>query len=565
MRVTVSISALVDALASAGVVGARVGATNPLRLTVIEGEIRVSGRELAIRVEFPQDFPVNMPVVFVVNPESLGQVPHLLANGAICYHEGEGSVQSIWYPERVAAESVQLAIRTLERSLAGENAQSVFEEIEWWWSRQREPSRSWASQFTPGPDIEVLYRAGALIDNRHKRLNELSTTIERGLFIPMNPDPGRYRFSVPSLLRRSGIQRVLRENLESRVYKHLQGRLGRGANFRFVVLGIQRPSSSDHALIGIEFRGPLDPHPLKHGSMNDESTLEPVLVHRLDRARMMERGGANPTLGNKTVAVVGCGAVGGYVAEALARTGVGNLILVDNDMITPENAYRHTLGWSFCAQYLPGFAFKVSLLHSTITLAMPSLISVTPLVNTVHDAIANGSLDLGGIDLMIVAVGNPTVSRLLNLDLLAAHGPRALYTWLEPLGVGGHALLTGPCGAPGCYECLCIDDAGRELLSPRTDFIAPNQPVLSRVAGCGTSYTPFADLDARRTAESAVRLAVRALEGKEPEARLRSWRGDADAARAKGLVMTERHTSRHEQLEAEETRFALSDCGVCGL
>ena len=38
---------------------------------------------------------------------------------------------------------------------------------------------------------------------------------------------------------------------------------------------------------------------------------------------------------NKTVAVLGCGAIGGHVAEALARAGVGKLILWDKSVVTP--------------------------------------------------------------------------------------------------------------------------------------------------------------------------------------------------------------------------------------
>lgn len=43
---------------------------------------------------------------------------------------------------------------------------------------------------------------------------------------------------------------------------------------------------------------------------------------------------------NSQVAVVGLGAVGGYVVEGLARAGIGNLYLVDFDTIQPTNINR---------------------------------------------------------------------------------------------------------------------------------------------------------------------------------------------------------------------------------
>lgn len=45
-----------------------------------------------------------------------------------------------------------------------------------------------------------------------------------------------------------------------------------------------------------------------------------------------------------TVAVIGCGGLGGYVVEGLARSGVGRLIVVDDDRFVPHNLNRQALG-----------------------------------------------------------------------------------------------------------------------------------------------------------------------------------------------------------------------------
>ena len=45
-------------------------------------------------------------------------------------------------------------------------------------------------------------------------------------------------------------------------------------------------------------------------------------------------------LKRSTVMVVGVGGVGSYAAEALARSGVGTLILVDGDTVAPSNLNR---------------------------------------------------------------------------------------------------------------------------------------------------------------------------------------------------------------------------------
>ena len=49
-------------------------------------------------------------------------------------------------------------------------------------------------------------------------------------------------------------------------------------------------------------------------------------------------------LKRSTVMVVGVGGVGSYAAEALARSGVGTLILVDGDTVAPSNLNRQIHG-----------------------------------------------------------------------------------------------------------------------------------------------------------------------------------------------------------------------------
>lgn len=48
-------------------------------------------------------------------------------------------------------------------------------------------------------------------------------------------------------------------------------------------------------------------------------------------------------LENSSVAVFGVGGVGGYVAEALARSGVGHIVLVDNDVVSITNINRQII------------------------------------------------------------------------------------------------------------------------------------------------------------------------------------------------------------------------------
>lgn len=55
--------------------------------------------------------------------------------------------------------------------------------------------------------------------------------------------------------------------------------------------------------------------------------------------KLLGRDGVN-RLKNSSVIIFGLGGVGGYVVEALARSGVGNLALVDFDTVSKSNINR---------------------------------------------------------------------------------------------------------------------------------------------------------------------------------------------------------------------------------
>lgn len=61
---------------------------------------------------------------------------------------------------------------------------------------------------------------------------------------------------------------------------------------------------------------------------------------QLNRLQMLIGDDKIAKLQNATVMVVGCGAVGSFAIESLARCGVGNIILVDFDTISKTNINR---------------------------------------------------------------------------------------------------------------------------------------------------------------------------------------------------------------------------------
>ena len=67
------------------------------------------------------------------------------------------------------------------------------------------------------------------------------------------------------------------------------------------------------------------------------------MAERLSRTERLIGGEAVVRLNAAHVAVFGIGGVGGYAAEALARGGIGNLTLVDNDVVAESNLNRQII------------------------------------------------------------------------------------------------------------------------------------------------------------------------------------------------------------------------------
>ena len=66
-------------------------------------------------------------------------------------------------------------------------------------------------------------------------------------------------------------------------------------------------------------------------------------MDQLSRTRLLLGSDATAKLKNARVAVFGLGGVGGYVVEALARSGIGALDLIDHDTISLTNINRQLL------------------------------------------------------------------------------------------------------------------------------------------------------------------------------------------------------------------------------
>ncbi|WP_295751510.1 ThiF family adenylyltransferase [Undibacterium sp.] len=275
------------------------------------------------------------------------------------------------------------------------------------------------------------------------------------------------------------------------------------------------------SVVGVEFG-------TRNGDVDLNAPVKPLTMRRLTASYMRERGGACDTMFSKHVVVIGCGAIGAVVADALAATGVGRLTLVDYDDYSEDNVFRYILD-----PYLIDLP-KVFGLKFQLETHYPGL-SVTARATSGQDWF--GGADLTDVDAIVFALGLPTLEQSFSRALRKKNVMLPLlFTWLEPLDLGGHSVLTWTQGE-GCLDCLYRDDEGVPGLQVRIAFLAPNQPVSKTITGCGSVFVPYGALQSRRTALMAAEHLLSALSGVAGPS-YRYWAGEGRAATAQNLCTT---------------------------
>lgn len=292
--------------------------------------------------------------------------------------------------------------------------------------------------------------------------------------------------------------------------------------------------------------------PLNKDSI-DEWSLEPVAIKLLDKDNLLLRGGALPTLLAKKILIVGCGSVGGYIADQLASTGIGEMTLIDYDILSLDNIYRHYLEIDYLHNY------KCDGLWYTLSSKYP-WINITPARKNLLEL--RDESKLNSFDLIIIAIGSPTKERIFHDYCLKKGVETAIInTWTEGYGIGGHAILDIP-EQKGCLRCAYVDNKNlcRGLVS-NLNFIKPNQDLTKNLSGCGNAFLPYSNLSAIQTANITTDLALKYLQGKILNSSKVSWKGCSIDVQKEHLVLTERYHAFSQSLLI--TPLLNSECDIC--
>lgn len=538
-------------------------------VAAVEGHVEVGGCDMLLRVGVCHRFPLVLPHVFVVTPELFATIPHVESDGRICYRGREGLLLDTDAPRAILEEAFDAAIETLRRGVSGENWIDFVDEIEAYW-REGPCARPVPCYVTPDETLRPIvlsyqdrhylhvFDAPEQISQFTNRPLPKQAQHWQALYVPLSKTAHRDRFTPRAFDSPSWVNDFVWRNLTPENAALLRRLTVKDRRRAFVVLGVPR-TDEGMGLVGLDYLELPGRHPLA-GGVAPKPAIRVSLARR-DRAHVTVRGGGDISLARRHVVLAGCGAVGGYVAHALAHAGVGRLTLVDPDTLGVQNAYRHVLGKTAVGKR------KVDALRDDLLAKIPYL-RVDVAKDYIEAVLADGTFDAREADLLVYAAGEPTIGLHVNRLLHERSRPALVLTWVEPYGIGGHAMLTntGREGARGCFGCLFAppkEDRAQGLRN-RSDFAARSQTFSKALSGCATTYTPYADLEARRTAELAARLAIRFLAGQSEGHPLLSFKGDDAALTAAGFRTSQRYALPEGDLHQARFSYVRGDCTVCG-
>lgn len=213
-------------------------------------------------------------------------------------------------------------------------------------------------------------------------------------------------------------------------------------------------------------------------------------------------------LASKKVGLVGCGSMGSKIATALARSGVGHFLIVDDDIFLPENLVRHDLDWREIGTH------KASSVARRLKLVSPT-VECKIRLHRLGGQESSGSIEtlisgLSECDLIIDATANPAAFNYLSAA--AIHGKTALL-WAEIFGGGYGGLIARhrpafdpePMAMRSAIENWCADQGTTYPSTGGYDLEGP-APMLA------------SDADLGAIAAHAARFAEDTLVGSAPSA-----------------------------------------------
>lgn len=209
----------------------------------------------------------------------------------------------------------------------------------------------------------------------------------------------------------------------------------------------------------------------------------------------------------KRVLLLGCGSLGSPLVKALARAGVGQLDVLDAQIMEAENTARHELGIDDIEQA------KAPALAERMRKEVPGL-AIRGFAGKVELWCATHCRP-GDYDLVIECTGESSVRTYLSHMRTGLFGACPLvHTWTEPLCSAGHVILTQP-------SVPWPPDDPADTLVNASDLSAEDTRV--HVPACAGGFHPYGAADIELVAAFAAERIIGVLDDLHQPSTVWSW------------------------------------------
>lgn len=478
-------------------------------------------------------FPYSLPRMAVVGRDDVLSRAHVEDNGLLCLAPSGSGVDAL-DPVGVVESTVRDALLLLAEDTAGDADPDFRNDVEAYWRRDAvlaEPGIRSILSFRPPSRVvkawhgENFYLVGETseeclrwMENRHGPDKMRTIQDAAALWLDDLPTPNAYPTTVAQLrdlVRTSSVDGlgVLDGLLADEPYRLAVLLMGATPGGRLASVGVILEKPDVQGGQGRHARNPTTrgfrPGHAPATVLAQRYGLRRVEVDRADAARTRMDPNVVDALDGKTVAVVGCGALGAGVARLLIQSGVRRLLLVDPDLLGWENIGRHELGAEWVDQR------KATALAEHLRKRFPDAIDIHPEDVGWQMALHRRPSLFNDCDLVVAATGDWNAESALNDLHRSGDIPcPVLYGWMEERASAAHALVVGAEGA--CLRC----GFGRTGVPEAPATIWPDR-VVSAECGGGTSV--YGAVDLAHAQSLVATLAMDVLMGRVVAPVRRAW------------------------------------------
>lgn len=555
--------------------------TNPNYKEFWKIEVTGSYRHFTLILAIPDTFPDSFPKIYLTKKEyqKIYPIPHLDKNRFVCTRDPEVTVLNDKKPEEAVENLIQIAIGILESGIKKENQIDFVKEFLAYWNEKA--IHFFLSLFVPGDDIKYLrifrlhkkiFGSKCIVSDSEKEVQRWLEAFHidlieeksiKALYLPLA------ELLLQQLEKNEDVVEIFKNSNDKKHIKVIESYLNQNRNHYIIITSFL--INGERILFGwrhkgwrgIQFKGFSRKNhvPLNIRMLNSETRynqVEKIEIIRLDKERIFKRGGTMTTITNRniSVAIIGCGSLGSYLAMSLSRCGISKYLLIDKDYLKPENTPRHLCGFLEASQGMK----KVDAVKKRLTDHF-SHIECHTYDADVLQWLQKEENSLKEYDLTIMAIGNMSVERRINF--LLKHGTinkPVVFLWIEPFGVGGQILYIHPYNG-GCYNC-CFDNEGNFLYS--ITMPGDKSKFQRRESGCQSTFLPYSSLHIEQFASISCKKILTALEKGVEASTLYTWIGDIEEFEELGYRINPIYDAQLPYRIVERKIIQQEWCSICG-